>query len=137
MATLVFRVPGIPAPQGSKKGYIVNGKVNMVESSAKVGPWRTAVAVIARQQAKTQGWSTTAAGVSVTLCFFLPRPKSLAKSRFDHTKKPDLDKLIRSTFDGIGDAGIIWGDDSQVVRVSASKEYADDGNGALIKITLV
>jgi Holliday junction resolvase RusA-like endonuclease len=56
---------------------------------------------------------------------------------------PDLDKLLRSTLDGIGQGhdtgkvgdGLIWGDDSQVVEIAARKFYADDREpGADIRI---
>ena len=49
-------------------------------------------------------------------------------------KVPDLDKLLRSTFDAITTAGV-WRDDAQVVVVSASKSYADTfPPGALITL---
>lgn len=49
---------------------------------------------------------------------------------------PDLDKLVRAVGDGIGQSGLIWGDDSQVVEIIARKYYADDReSGAIIKIT--
>ena len=48
--------------------------------------------------------------------------------------KPDIDKLLRSTLDALGEAGL-WADDSQVVHVQSSKDYADDRPpGALIKV---
>jgi Holliday junction resolvase RusA-like endonuclease len=39
---------------------------------------------------------------------------------------PDLDKLCRGLLDGIGQSEVIWGDDSQVVRLVAEKRYAKD-----------
>jgi len=41
------------------------------------------------------------------------------------TKMPDLDKLVRAVCDGLTDAGI-WDDDSQVIRLIARKDYADN-----------
>lgn len=72
----------------------------------------------------------------MTISFLMPRPKSLAKSVSAHVKKPDLDKLIRSTLDGIGDAGVIWGDDSQVGILVSAKRYAlsDETTGATVTI---
>jgi Holliday junction resolvase RusA-like endonuclease len=39
-----------------------------------------------------------------------------------HTKKPDLDKLLRALKDAL--KGVIYRDDSQVVRVVTSKDYS-------------
>ena len=48
---------------------------------------------------------------------------------------PDLDKLLRAVGDGIGQSGLIWGDDSQICEISARKHYADDrAPGAVILI---
>jgi crossover junction endodeoxyribonuclease RusA len=56
--------------------------------------------------------------------FYLDRPSSVSReSRPSPIVPPDLDKLIR----GVGDAltGVIYDDDSQVIRVLAWKSYAD------------
>jgi Holliday junction resolvase RusA-like endonuclease len=43
--------------------------------------------------------------------------------------------LLRGVGDGIGQSGVIWGDDSQIVEISARKFYADDREtGAVIRI---
>lgn len=43
------------------------------------------------------------------------------KIQTHHTKKPDLDNVLKSLFDSLN--GIVWKDDSQVINVLASKEY--------------
>jgi crossover junction endodeoxyribonuclease RusA len=49
------------------------------------------------------------------------------------SKKPDLDKLLRSTKDSL--KGIVYDDDSRIVRVDAEKIYAAVGNeGATIVV---
>lgn len=133
-----FRVYGIPAPQGSKKAFVRGGKAVVVEQSEKVAPWRNAVssaAVAARQQVPEQ--FVGAVGVRIT--FFLPRPKTAPKSRVYPAVTPDLDKLLRSTLDGISDAGV-WEDDKQVVQIVASKRYTtadvECASGALIIIEM-
>ena len=117
-----FAVFGTPAPQGSKR-HVGNGI--MVESSTLVKPWREAVkyaAIEAREQ-----WPQTrfAGPVRVRLWFWLRRPQSAPKRVLWPTTRPDLDKLIRSTLDGIGEAGV-WVDDAQVVNLSAYKQFATD-----------
>ncbi|MDR2975394.1 MAG: RusA family crossover junction endodeoxyribonuclease, partial [Propionibacteriaceae bacterium] len=51
------------------------------------------------------------------------------------TRKPDLDKLCRSTLDAITDAGI-WADDCQVTCLVTSKHWGDrTTQGARVTIT--
>jgi Holliday junction resolvase RusA-like endonuclease len=55
-----------------------------------------------------------------------------------HIIAPDLDKLQRAILDGFTDAGV-WRDDSQVVRIRATKQYAptfnDQQSGAAVRVT--
>jgi crossover junction endodeoxyribonuclease RusA len=103
----------------------------MIESSAAVGPWRAAVGWTAADQRQP-----FTGPVDVDITFRLPRPRSAPKSRTYPDRKPDLDKLIRSTLDGLVESGVIE-DDARVVYVSAGKLYAEPGKptGALITIT--
>jgi Holliday junction resolvase RusA-like endonuclease len=68
--------------------------------------------------------------------FFLPRPASVTfKKRPMPIVPPDLDKLTRGLLDGIGQSEVIWGDDSQVVEILATKHYADNRPaGATIRV---
>lgn len=149
LRTVSFHVSGIPAPQGSKRPVrLGNGRIGMVESSAKVEPWRAAVhaaAILAVREPFT-------GPVQVALRFTLPRPlahyrrgKLCQQLRDDAPgypgSFPDLDKLCRSTFDGLTvskkDGRGAWADDGQVIRLTAVKQYAEPGitPGAVITIT--
>lgn len=69
----------------------------------------------------------TIAACGVKIRFIMPIPKSLArKVKPDdlHTKKPDIDNLIKGLFDAAN--GLIWQDDNQVVDVQAVKVYGDN-----------
>ena len=120
-----FWIDGEPAPQGSKNGFIKNGRVVMVESSIKVKPWRIAVASETRKQVQ----SALQNPVEIALVFHLPRPKTVTRKW--PAVKPDLDKLIRSTFDGLTTGGL-YTDDALVIAVSASKQYATDRVGCQV-----
>lgn len=124
-----YFIDGEPAPQGSKNGFVKNGRVVMIESSKKVKPWRAAVA---EQTARYMSWQTLNpmdAPVEIALVFYLPKPKSVKRKW--PSVKPDLDKLIRSTFDGLTTGGL-YSDDALVIAVSASKEYATDRMGCQV-----
>ncbi|WP_420100159.1 RusA family crossover junction endodeoxyribonuclease [Corynebacterium sp.] len=127
-----FFVPGTPAPQGSKK-YVGHraGRPVLLESSAKVRPWRAVVAQVAALNCR----GIIDGPVHVTTEFVMPRPKSLPKRVLHMVKKPDLDKLIRSTLDAL--SGIAYVDDNRVTTIHASKRYATTGEptGAHITVT--
>lgn len=98
----------------------------MVESSAKVRPWREAV----RQEALATGLAISDKPIYLHLLFRFRRPQNhynakgeiKASARVEHITRPDLDKLCRSTLDGL--TGVLFKDDSQVAFLVASKEYA-------------
>ena len=131
-----FRVYGLPAPQGSKR-HVGNGV--MVESSKRVKPWRQDVkyAALEAQPVHWSGCREVLSGpLRAYVTFYLPRPKghyrtgrNAALLRDSAPRwpgvKPDVDKLLRSTLDALGEAGV-WQDDAQVVRVTATKAYATD-----------
>ena len=115
---MTFTVIGTPAPQGSKRHV---GRGIMIESSKKLKPWRDSVTHAA--MAAHQGAAALDCACVLNVMFFLIRPKA-GKKEVAPRRKPDLDKLIRSTMDAITAAGI-WTDDSRVVRIFATKLFAD------------
>lgn len=134
-----FRVPGTPIPKGSARSYVSKrGKLSTVQSNRdKLVPWEAAVA----WRAKAAGLRPHVEPCSIALVFTMPRPKGHYGARGmrpsapqSHTTKPDLDKLIRAVLDAL--TGIAWMDDSQVLEISASKRYADEGETTGAEITV-
>jgi Holliday junction resolvase RusA-like endonuclease len=140
---LHFVVYGVAVPKGSTKsfGFVLRDKVTGRELRDRNG--RPLVrTVTSNDNPKTKSWQQLVAeganaalgqllsddrallldGVRVTCAFWLPRPKGLPKKRTAHLTAPDIDKLLRSIFDGL--SGTVWRDDSQVVEVIAMKRYA-------------
>ena len=64
--------------------------------------------------------------------FYLPRPQRLKGER--PMVKPDIDKLLRSTFDAM--EGIVYDNDSRVVSIETGKWYACEGVGEGAWITV-
>ncbi len=116
-------VEGVPAPQGSKTLIGANsGRARMIEGSSTSGrqrlkSWRAAVT-----ETFNHFEPVGDTPVTVTIDFYMPMLKT-GKSTV-HAVKPDIDKLLRATFDAISDSGY-WKDDSRVVRVIATKQRAD------------
>jgi crossover junction endodeoxyribonuclease RusA len=130
-SSLRIEVRGIPAPQGSKR-HVGGGR--MIEMSKAVGPWREAVR--AETQRAMLGQAPTQRPVSVLVQFYMPRPKSLAKTVTLPAKRPDIDKLARAVLDGLTEGGA-WLDDGQVIALFLRKHYAGQENppGCVIDIT--
>jgi crossover junction endodeoxyribonuclease RusA len=125
---ITFTVPGKAAPQGSKR-HVGGGR--MVESSRELGPWRERVAIAA--SAAMAGRPMPLGAVVVALNFVLPRPVSTPKRVTPAAvKRPDLDKLARAILDAITD--VVIADDSQVVRLTATKRLAELGEAPFTTI---
>ncbi|MFH9236107.1 RusA family crossover junction endodeoxyribonuclease [Streptomyces globisporus] len=160
---LTIVVHGRPAPQGSKKyaGHRLNaasGRMSavLVEQSKRVKPWRHLVTTATRAAAAEQiaahvkqhrDWPTHLAQpldgpLEAEIVFTVLKPASAPKRRrtWPTTRHSgDVDKLIRSTFDGIADAEAVT-DDSRIIRVTATKTFpgehpeALDQPGAIIRL---
>lgn len=109
-----FEVLGVPAPQGSKSvmpnGHVVEG--SSTTGRAKHKAWRTTVAETARDVADDDPHDGP---LQVSISFRMPMPASRPlrirlAGVWPHSVKPDIDKLIRSTLDGLTDGGLIVGD---------------------------
>lgn len=157
---LLIDVVGLPAPQGSKRPFRNKhtGKIGLAESSERVRPWREAVKHAALDVVCPpfdHGITGDCDGpcglfdqpLTVVVTFALPRPKGHygtgrnARLLRDAAPtwpagKPDVDKLLRSTLDALGEAGV-FRDDSQVVWATAIKTYAGFGQPAGAQIRVV
>jgi len=130
---------GQPAAQGSKRAFRNQhtGRIQQVESSKNVKPWREAVKTAAIERLDLE-WverngPLLTGPVGVVIVFTFARPKSHYRTgrnahllRADAPAYPttsiDVDKAQRACFDALTDAGV-WRDDKQVVRVSAAKTF--------------
>lgn len=117
-----FTVYGNPQAQGSSRAFIPKGWKRPVITSAnpKLKSWRQELsnaALVAKQEAK---WTEHSKGpVYVSLHFFFSKPKSVKKDAIYKSTKPDMDKLMRATLDGM--SGIIYHDDAQVSYATVRK----------------
>lgn len=120
---LSFFVAGNPVPKGSFRAFNNGGRPVITNNNPKTKDWEMRIAHEA--QANIGDWPPNFDGpVSIAIAFVFPRPKSLKKSEFFHIKRPDLDKLIRASLDGI--TGILIKDDSQVWHIESDKSYECD-----------
>ena len=140
-----FYVHGTPAPQGSKKAFVRGGRALLVDASSKTKPWREAVvsAAIDAGAADLQ----MDGPLFASCIFWFKRPKSHYRTgknahllRDDApeyvTTTPDIDKVLRSTYDGLTQAGVI-ADDRFIVAEITTMRYMREGGftGAGIYVT--
>lgn len=126
MNAIAFFIPGDPAPKGSL--VAVRRGVYLESSRKTLNPWLHA---IRNKTRKLDALAPIDGSLEVEVVFYLRRPASV--TRLLPNVKPDTDKLLRGILDGL--KGFI-SDDARVVRVTATKVYADRGNvpGAFVKI---
>ena len=129
MTELCIMIPGKPIakkrPRFARRGKFV---VTYNDQQTEEGKW----ILTARQQIKEK----IPPEIPVTLqCrFCMPIPASTSKKKrlslYYHTKKPDLDNLIKFVKDCLN--GELWHDDGQVAQLIADKIYTEDPRTELI-----
>jgi Holliday junction resolvase RusA-like endonuclease len=124
---LLIEVFGDPASQGSHS--VINGRIVQV-NSGKHKRWRNAVAFAALDLVGPD-WELLDEALELSVIFYLPRPKTATRPY--PSVMPDTDKLLRAICDSL--TRVIYVDDSRIVRITATKLYADHrGPGALIRV---
>lgn len=132
--TLRFVVRGNPKPAPRPRARAFQTKsghhVAQVYAGSTDKDWRALVAAAARE-----AWGEEPVmdgAVVLGLSFHLLRPKSVSvNKRPDPTTKPDLDNLVKSVKDAMN--GLVWRDDSQVIRIEAEKVYTDAHPGVAVE----
>lgn len=72
--------------------------------------------------------------------FLMPLPKSYSKKKKDsivglfHNKKPDLTNLIKFYEDALN--GVLYADDSQIVKIDAYKRWSDEPKTCIQLVSL-
>ena len=119
---LEFDVYGLPAPQGSKRAFVRNGRANLVEVAGEsLTIWRHSVTAAARKVIEVEAWEPIREGpIEVHVLFWLPRPKSRQVDVW-HATRPDIDKLARATLDALT-ASFIAIDDNAATMAQASEQ---------------
>lgn len=117
-------IPGRAVPKGSRvSGVTRTGVRYNREANPAVGPFMKLARGALHARALEVGhepWEKSHA-LSVMLVFRVERPKSPS---YSYPPRGDIDKLARAVLDAC--TGIVWDDDSQVVRLDASKVFAGE-----------
>lgn len=122
-----IRVYGTPAPKGSYRPVTNRrtGKTLLLPMSKNEKLWRKQVELAAQSAWKRIQQSPLPSldePVHADITFYLPRPKTVTRDY--PTVKPDLDKLVRATYDGLTASHLIK-DDSRIVSTTCCKRYVN------------
>lgn len=127
-----IRIPGAPVPQGSMRTFPSGGMAHSNEQ--RLMGFRADVTV-------EWGSRPPIKGPVVLICMFtFARPaahyypanrRRLAPVRrpdspWQHTQKPDVDKLLRAVMDAL--TGRAYADDEQVVSATGHKQWGTEGS---------
>lgn len=126
-------VMGAASPAGSKRAFVnkKTGKAQVVDANKNSRPWKS---IVAAEGAARYGGALLRGPLEVDIVFYRKRPKGHFGSGRNSdqikesaprypTSKPDVLKLGRGVEDAL--TGIIWADDSQIVKEHLYKEYGE------------
>ena len=125
---VIFTIPGEPVAKARARATMVAGRARMY-TPAKTEKFEARVALFAQQA--MAGRPPLDGAVALTVVALFPVSESWTKKRKAaalegrelHTKKPDLDNVIKAVKDGMN--GIVWKDDCQVAILRECRKGYD------------
>ena len=137
-----FHVPGKPQGKGRPK-FARMGKFTNTYTPEKTASYENLIQVMALNEARAKSRRGEAVGafrgaISVDLYMWFEPLKSFSKKKRAQalaqeiypTKKPDIDNVIKVYLDALNN--VLFNDDSQVIKVSAKKGYAETAGVVVI-----
>ena len=124
MISIMFTVYGTPTPKGRPR-FSTRGKFPVAFTPEKTKTYETEVGMMAKA---AMGASEPLEGALEAFIYVtFPVPASYSKKRTEaclsdvekHTKKPDLDNVVKICLDGMN--GIVYRDDSQITSLHSTK----------------
>jgi Holliday junction resolvase RusA-like endonuclease len=124
----MFTVYGTPTPKGRPR-FSTRGKFPVAYTPEKTKAYEFEVGMMALS---AMGGSKPLEGALEAFIYITYAvPESYSKKRTEaclsgqekHTKKPDLDNLIKICLDGMN--GIVFKDDSQITSIHSTKVYGE------------
>ncbi len=132
-------IPIEPKPQSRPRSAIKNNHI-VVREDRNMRVWRRACTMLVKNRYKGPFYETP---IKVDVTFFMEATEKLKKEpsersrqstkekfiKFEneliwHDKLPDIDNLVKSVFDSISKAEIVWKDDNLVCDLQARKLYS-------------
>ena len=127
---IAFTLPIVPTAQARARHGVVNGHSVTFKSDRQKANEQTLDALLSRYAPA----APMSGAVALEFIAVFPPPRSASKKAREamlrgtepHTKKPDLDNLVKQLKDAMTRLQF-WRDDRQVVRIVCEKRYGDTG----------
>ena len=128
MISIMFTVYGHPVAKGRPR-FSTRGKFPVAYTPEKTKTYESEVGMMAKA---AMGASEALEGALEAFIYVtFPVPPSYSKKRTEaclndtekHTKKPDLDNVVKICLDGMN--GIVFKDDSQITSIHSTKVYGE------------
>jgi Holliday junction resolvase RusA-like endonuclease len=128
MMQIMFTIYGIPIAKGRPR-FSTRGKFPVAYTPEKTKNYESDVGMMAKA---AMGASNPLEGALEAFIYVtFPVPASYSKKRTEaclsnsekHTKKPDLDNVIKSVIDGMDK--IVFENDSQITSIHSTKVYGE------------
>jgi Holliday junction resolvase RusA-like endonuclease len=128
MVTIKIETPPVPKGRPRFRSF---GKFVSTYTDKKTKDYES---LVSKESKTAMGSSDPIEGpVDVFIYFSMPIPTSYSKKRSEaclngsemHTKKPDIDNLIKGVLDGMN--GVVYRDDTQIVNLHSTKRYSTIG----------
>jgi Holliday junction resolvase RusA-like endonuclease len=129
MVTLILTFKGQPVAKG-RPVFSMHAGYPVAYTPAKTRAAEHDIKLQAVSQLPT-GFKPLSGPISITIDFFMKRPKSLRKDVKHHIKKPDLENMAKTILDALN--RIAYMDDSQVISMTCTKSYATPGTVVMIE----
>ena len=125
-----FTVYAVPVAQPRARATTIGGKARMYEAET-IHPIHAFKAAAAMAASQVHAGPPLDGALSLSALFVLPRPKSKRWKtrpipRYWHTKKPDLDNLVKGLQDALN--GLLWHNDTQVCRYANVEKCVASGD---------
>jgi Holliday junction resolvase RusA-like endonuclease len=126
--SIMFTVYGTPTPKGRPR-FSTRGKFPVAYTPEKTKTYETEVGMMAKA---AMGASEALEGALEAFIYVtFPVPASYSKKRTEaclndtekHTKRPDLDNVIKAVIDGMDK--IVFNNDSQITSIHSTKVYGE------------
>ena len=126
--SIMFTVYGTPTPKGRPR-FSTRGKFPVAYTPEKTKAYEFEVGMMAL--AAMGGTKPLEGALEAFIYITYAVPESYSKKRLEaclsgsekHTKKPDLDNVIKSVIDGMDK--IVFDNDSQIISIHATKVYGE------------
>jgi Holliday junction resolvase RusA-like endonuclease len=134
---LNVRVYGLPVAQGRPRARMFQDRSGTTRVSVydphESRDWKRTV--MSRVVDVKPAAPVAETALEMALVFHLPRPQSLPKRVVHHIRRPDVDNLAKAIKDAL--RGIVYRDDSQIVRLQVEKRYGDTPGVEIVVARLV